>query len=99
MDDTRELGVDFENLEPALSDEDYPLRTDELLERHGDKEVEHANGSEPLREVLAGTDDTYDDPEAVEQAVLNFVGDEAVGDTDYSERGTAVEEGEETDAL
>lgn len=100
MSDSRDRGIEFGELESDLENENYPLTNDEVLERYGDRELEHASGTTTVREVLQEVPaDEYEDHEQLHDAMLNMVGSEAVGDEDYSERGTAMEEGEETDAF
>lgn len=85
----RDLGLDFGPLEAALDPESYPLTTAELLDAHGDCEIEHANGAVTLRSILDPQDaETYDSATEVRQSVLNLVGDEAIGRKFYSDRET-----------
>lgn len=95
--DTRESGVEFGNLADDIESEEYPIGNEELLEKYGDREIEHANGSEPLRAILGPLDDTYDSPEAVRQAVFNMIGQEAEGRVGYSDRGDEVEDANSQD--
>lgn len=103
--ETREQGVEFGGLKDALADHDYPTTQERLLEEYGDETLDLADGEETLSGVLAETEMAdeqehieYESPEEVHQAVLNMVGDRAVGRTDYSDRGGSlqdeVEEGE-----
>jgi hypothetical protein len=101
--DSREQGVDFGGLMDQLRDHDYPTTQETLLEEYGDAELDLADGSETLESVLAeqsesGGEIEYESADAVQQAVLNMVGDRAVGRADYSDRGGSlqdeVEEGE-----
>lgn len=91
--DSREQGIDFGPLEAKLDEQEYPLTQGELLSALGDEELDLADGSVTLREILGeqqstdGEERTYESADAVHQAVLNMVGDEAVGRTDYSDRG------------
>jgi len=89
--DTREQGVDFGPLMDDIASHDYPATRGEIVEAYGDRELDLADGSKRLDEVLVeqseSGEETYDSPSAVKQAVLNMVGDEAVGRTDYSDRG------------
>lgn len=104
--ETREQGVDFGDLHGELENHDYPTTQEALLAEYGDRELDLADGSESLESVLeerevAAEADTieYESAAEVHQAVLNMVGDRAVGRTDYSDRGGSmdedVEEGEE----
>ena len=62
QDDT---GYRLGDLDEVLADHDYPTTADELVEAHGDREVETQDGSTPVDEVLAPVDDeeTYDSPD------------------------------------
>lgn len=88
MTEDRESGVDFGSITDDLSDESYPVSNDDLLAQYGDRELEHANGTVTVRELLEPLEDQmYESPDAIENALLNMVGDEAVGRTNYSDRG------------
>ena len=87
MGDNRDMGIAFGGLQEDLEAETYPLSTGELLERHGDHRLEHANGSVSLQELLAdGSEDTYESAGDVHQAVLTMVGDYAEGRKGYTDR-------------
>lgn len=87
MSDDRDMGVGFGDLSEDLADEDYPISHDELLERYGDRELDLAQGSTTLREVVGPEgNDSYEDADEVHQTVLNMVGDEAIGRKDYTDR-------------
>lgn len=89
MSDNRDVGVTFGDLQDDLEGEEYPISADELLERYGGREVRHAGGSATLRELLSGaSEETYESPDAVHQAVLNMVGEGAEGRKDYTDRET-----------
>lgn len=97
--DAREQGVDFAPLEGELADQSYPVTQSALLASVGDVELELAGGATTVREILGDreADDgepTYDSDDDVRQSLLNMVGDEAVGRTDYTDRGGDLPEGE-----
>ncbi|WP_262177236.1 DUF5789 family protein [Haloarcula laminariae] len=101
--ESREQGVEFGELNAALEQVEYPTTQEQLLAEHGEETLDLADGEVTLASVLAEQEsaeetDTieYDSPEAVRQAVLNMVGDRAVGRTDYSDRGGSLpdEDGE-----
>lgn len=95
--DDRELGVELGDLEDDLESADYPMDSEELMDRFGDRELDLQGGSETLRETLAtGGEETFESAEEVEQAILNRVSSEAVGRENYSDRGSGTE-GENTD--
>lgn len=86
--DEREMGVDFGDLRGDLEDEEYPLSQGALLDRYGDRELEISSGTRTVREVLSDLGERdYESVDDVRQAVLNMVGEEAVGREGYSDRG------------
>ena len=100
MTDTRDRGLEFGDLADDLEAESYPLSRAELLERYGDREIEHAGGSATLREILPEEDaaqEDYENADEVHEVVLNMVGEHAVGRGGYSDRGVgnAEREGDE----
>jgi hypothetical protein len=85
----RDLGLEFGALDAELDAESYPLTTAALLDAHGDREIEHANGAVTLESVLDPADgETYESATEVRQSVLNLVGEEAIGRKFYSDRET-----------
>lgn len=87
-DSHRELGVEFGDLAALLDDHDYPATMQELTDAYGDREVRYPDGSERLAALLAPFDDTYRSADEVRQAVLNAVGQGAVGRKGYTDRGS-----------
>ncbi|WP_435346357.1 DUF5789 family protein [Haloarchaeobius sp. HRN-SO-5] len=87
MTDEREQGVDFGDVQDELESETYPLSTDELVEKYGDRELSHANGTVTLGEVVEPLDEDYRSYDEVKRAVLTMVGEEAEGRTGYTDRG------------
>lgn len=92
---TQEMGVDFGELYHELENHDYPADSEEIIGEYGDAELVFSNGSTTLSELLEplGTQ-TFESAESVRQAVLNMVGDEAIGRKNYSDR-TPPDVGEE----
>ena len=83
------MGLDFGGLDDELDAESYPLTNEDLLAAHGDREIEHANGTVELQSVLDAQDgQTYESADEVQQSVLNMIGEEAVGRKSYSDRAT-----------
>ncbi|WP_460919083.1 DUF5789 family protein [Salinarchaeum chitinilyticum] len=71
----------------AMDDEQYPLTTEEFLERFGDVELELQNGTERISEALERLDDeVYDSPEEARFAVYSAVSHRAIGRRFYSDR-------------
>ena len=88
MSENRDMGIEFGDLSEDLEREEYPLSKDELLEKYGDRELEYANGSTTVEEVIGPLGrDEFDGQDAVHQAILTMVGDEAEGRVEYSDRG------------
>lgn len=100
--DSRELGVEFGDLAADLDDHSYPTTVGELVEEFGDREIELSGGEESFREVLDPytdePDQQFTDAGEVRQAVLNMVGEGAVGEAGYSDRGVD-SEGDDTDSF
>lgn len=88
--DSRASGVGFRSLGEKLGDEPFPMANRELLARHGDHELELADGTATLAEVLAPLEREYEDVESVRRAVLTMVGEDAVGPEGYTDRGGSV---------
>jgi hypothetical protein len=92
-DDTREHGIEFGALTGDLEDESYPLSQETLLDRYGDREIGLVDEQVTLREVLTSEREReYEDAKSVRQAVLNMVGEDAVGREEYSDRGGSAPE-------
>ncbi len=97
-DDTREQGVEFGEFEETMENLDYPIDNDELLDQHGDAELELPDGTATLSEVLDPLQDdeqTYESEEDLETMIMNMVGDDAVGREGYSDRGDEPQEGDD----
>ncbi|WP_336023307.1 DUF5789 family protein [Halobellus salinisoli] len=87
-DKTREHSIGFGALTGDLEDESYPLSHETLLIRCGDRVLDLVGDQVTLREVLSPEQERqYEDAESVRQAVFNMVGDEAIKQRDYSDRG------------
>ena len=86
-DDSRELGVELGDLREELQNHEYPTTSDELVAAYGDEEVELSGGTERLEELLGPLgDEKYESYEEVETAIMNMVGDAAIGRKNYSDR-------------
>jgi hypothetical protein len=71
----------------AMRAHEYPATSDELIEAHGEKTIELADGTETFAQVLGRLEKTtYDDAEAVQEALFSAVGADAVGRRYYSDR-------------
>jgi hypothetical protein len=66
---------------------EYPVTTEELIDDHGEREIELPNGTETLAECLDRLEpETYDSPEEVRLSVFTAVSGEAVGRRHYTDR-------------
>ena len=92
--DSRQQGVEFGSLTEALENEEYPVCNEVLLEAYGDRELELQDGSQSLRDVLEPLGETaFDSSEAVIDAVVGMVSEEAIGRKYESDRGGVAGEG------
>jgi len=86
-DENREAGVELGDVQESLTNVEYPIGHDELLEAHGDEEIEMSGNTTTLEEVIGPlNEDEYRDYGEVEGAIMNMVGDEAIGRKNYSDR-------------
>lgn len=70
-----------------LDEYQYPADTDQLIDAHGEYELDLPNGTETLGEVLdrAGTE-TYESPREAQEAMYCAISSKAVGRRHYSDR-------------
>lgn len=102
-DPDRVEGVDFSDVEPVLDDLSYPVTSEELIERHGDRELGRTNADpisiEELFEYMG--DDTFESEEQLRQMIMAQMPRDSEGRTNYSDRGgagpAATEEAEDAD--
>jgi len=86
-DENRERGVDLGDVQETLTNVTYPIGHDELLDAHGDEEIEMSGNTTTLEELIGPlNEDEYRDYDEVEGAIMNMVGDEAIGRKNYSDR-------------
>lgn len=90
-------GVSFEELGPVLDDVEFPITADELVERHGDVELDRTNAEPITLEELFDFmgDDTFESEDGVRQMVMAQMPRDSVGRSGYSDRGGSTPE--ETD--
>ena len=70
-----------------IASQTYPLTTDELVDAIGDGQLELADGTEPVADVLARFgDQTFHTPEEVEHTLQAGVCERAIGRKGYSDR-------------
>ena len=76
----------FNRTDP-FGDYTYPLTTEELLEAHGGYELELADGTETLAEVLeiVGSE-TFETTDDLRYAIYGAVSSKAIGRKGYSDR-------------
>lgn len=74
-------------LDDRIGAHTYPATTEEVIEEHGDIELELPNGDERLGDVLGrlGTE-TFETAEDLRLAALSAVSSNAVGRKGYSDR-------------
>lgn len=93
--DDRQMGIELGDLNDDLESHDYPATAEELIGEYGDRELELSRGTQTFGEILEPVGEkSYESAEEVRQDVFNFVGSEAVGREDYSDRGTTTDEDE-----
>lgn len=98
MSDNRDRGIEFGALTEDLESESYPMTKDEIVEKYGDRELEHSNGSSSVAEILPEEgEEEYENADAVHEILLNMVGEQAVGRDEYSDRGVGTAEQSEED--
>ena len=70
-----------------LTDDEFPMTTEQFVERYGDHEFELPNGSETIAEVLEHTDaETYQTAEDLRLTLYNSFSSKAIGRKGYSDR-------------
>lgn len=68
--------------------EQFPITTEELIEKFGDEEVQYPRGSERLELILKTSGmENYETLDDLELAIQNGVSRDAVGRPRYSDRG------------
>ncbi|PSQ28202.1 DUF2795 domain-containing protein [Halobacteriales archaeon QS_9_68_17] len=73
--------------EDLTDDDEFPMTTEQFIERYGDYEFELPNGTETIAEVLERTDtETYRTPEDVRLTLYNSLSSKAIGRKGYSDR-------------
>lgn len=86
-DATRELGIEFGYLRQRLLEWTYPATKDELIDEYADEEVTLSRGTRSFKELISPLNqDEYGSYDDVEQAMMNMVGEEAIGRKNYSDR-------------
>lgn len=74
-------------LEERLDDGQFPATTSELVDAHGDVEMELPNGAVTLAEVLGDMpEETLETAEEARLSAYCALGDEAIGRKAYSDR-------------
>lgn len=75
------------SLEETFAAQSYPTTTAELVEAHGDVEMELPNGAVTLKEVLAHMpDETLETAEEARLTAYSALGEAAIGRKGYSDR-------------
>ena len=85
---SREQGVEFGSLAEKLAAEDYPISKSALVEAHGEHELDLERDRQTLRETIGPLGETtFESAAEVQRSVVGMVGEEAVGRSNYSDRG------------
>lgn len=70
-----EAGERLGDLDEVLENQDYPMTTNELIEAHGDREIETQAGWESIDEVFASIEnELYDSPEDIQNRIQGLIG-------------------------
>lgn len=70
-----------------LSETEYPITTEQLIERHGNQTLTLGNSTETLGEILATHDsETFERPDDAVLAIYSAVDEGAIGRKEYSDR-------------
>ncbi|NHN46067.1 DUF2795 domain-containing protein [Halostella sp. JP-L12] len=70
-----------------IDESEFPMTSEQFVERYGDHEFELPNGSETLREVIQRTDsETYQSPDDARLSLYNSLSSKAIGRKGYSDR-------------
>lgn len=87
-------GVDFSELTPILEDLSYPITAAELVEAHGDVEIDRTNAdSITLRTLFEPMgDDTIESETGARSSILSLMPKDSVGRQRYSDRGLTLDE-------
>ena len=97
-DRSREQGVEMGPVSERLRAYEYPVDPETLLADYGEAEIEVGDETTTLGELLEPlNDETYDSYGEVESAIMNMVGEAAIGRKGYSDR-TPPAPGEEAQA-
>jgi hypothetical protein len=87
QEDNREQGVEFGSLADDLDAHEYPVSNEEVVEAFGDRELGVPDGTTSVRATLEPFGETtYESADEVERAILNGVGDTAIGRKNYTDR-------------
>lgn len=82
-------GVDFTDINPVLDEISFPITADELIDKHGDREVDRTNADPiSLKELFDYMgEDTFDSEEQLRQMIIGQMPADSEGRTNYSDRG------------
>ena len=91
-DSGREQGIDFGEVDTALSETAFPVTTADLVANHGDAELGTSRGHETLEGVLGeyAANESFESEFEVKQAILTMMGGDAVGRRGYTDRDPPV---------
>lgn len=99
-DTSREEGVDFGDVNPALEELSYPLSSEELIDEVGDREMQRTNADPITIEELFGPmgEDTFESADDVREMALSQMPRDSVGRANYSDRGVSDDTEDESQA-
>lgn len=93
--ESREQGVEFGSLVGDLENEEYPMSSEELLEKYGDRTVELQDQDQTIRDIFGPIGEmTFESADDVTQFAIGTVSDEAIGRKGYTDRGGMASEEE-----
>ena len=83
----RTLGVELGELGENLESHEYPASQEELVDAYGEAEIELEEETITFEDLISPlNEDEYQSYEEVEGAIMNMVGDDAIGRKNYSDR-------------
>lgn len=77
----------YTSTDQLFDDQTYPATTNELIENYGEEQLELANGSETIEDVLEVMgQETFESAEEARYAVYTGLSSAAIGRVGYSDR-------------
>lgn len=87
-------GVDFSDVTPILEGLSYPITADELIEEHGDVEIDRTNADPISLRALFDPmgDDTIKSADGARESILSLMPKDSEGRQRYSDRGLTIDD-------